>query len=105
MTKSKFAGIFQQQLQASVVEAKTQEPPLGRIEKAIPESRTARAVGRPPGKRSDPEWKQFSVLLRKRTQREATTILRSEQGDDGARDLSDLVQELLERWVEERRRS
>jgi hypothetical protein len=52
--------------------------------------------GRPPGKRSNPEWKLYSHFLKKQTQREATAILRAE---DDARDLSDVLQELLEKWI------
>jgi hypothetical protein len=53
-------------------------------------------MGRPPGKRSDPSWKQFSVLLQKDTHKRAANILRDR--DDG-QDLSDLVQILLEDWI------
>lgn len=56
----------------------------------------ARPIGRPPGKRSDPAWKQFSVLLKRETQRQAATILRDK--DDGL-DFSGLVQNLLENWI------
>ena len=52
--------------------------------------------GRPPGKRSDPDWKLFSHFLRRRTQRRATLLLT--QMEDG-RDLSDVLEELLEGWV------
>jgi hypothetical protein len=52
--------------------------------------------GRPPGKRSNPEWKLYSHYLKKQTQREATNILRNEE--DG-RDLSDVLQELLADWI------
>ena len=52
--------------------------------------------GRPLGKRSNPEWKLFSHFLKKQTQREATNILRNE---DNGRDLSDILQELLEEWL------
>lgn len=56
----------------------------------------ARPIGRPPGKRSDPAWKQFSVLLKRETQRQASKILRDK--DDGL-DFSGLVQNLLEHWI------
>jgi hypothetical protein len=56
----------------------------------------ARPIGRPPGKRSDPAWKQFSVLLKRETQREAAKILRDEEG---GLDFSGLVQNLLEHWI------
>ena len=55
-----------------------------------------RGKGRPPGKRSDPAWKLYSHFLKKQTQREATNILRNE---DNGRDLSDVLQQLLEEWL------
>jgi hypothetical protein len=83
--ESKFAGIFQN--------APAAELEKGRVEIAQP---AAKPLGRPPGKRSDPAWKQFSVLLKKETQREAANILRTK--DEGL-DLSSLVQNLLEGWI------
>ena len=60
----------------------------------------ARPRGRPPGKRSDPDWKLYSHFLKRSTQRQATSILFD--ADDG-RDLSDVLQSLLEKWVARRR--
>jgi hypothetical protein len=85
--ESKFAGIFEQ---ATSAEAEERQPERSEI------TPTARPLGRPPGKRSDPAWKQFSVLLKRETQREAANILRA--SDDGL-DLSGLVQNLLEGWI------
>ena len=85
--ESKFAGIFQN---ATATEPEKEQ---GCVETAQP---LARPLGRPPGKRSDPAWKQFSVLLKKETQREAANILRTK--DEGL-DLSGLVQNLLENWI------
>ena len=51
---------------------------------------------RPQGKRSDPDWKQFSVLLKKESHKEAGIILR--QKHEGV-DISDLMQALLEQWL------
>ncbi len=51
---------------------------------------------KPQGKRSDPEWKQFSVLLKKESHKQAGIILR--QKYDGV-DISDLMQALLEKWL------
>ncbi|MBS3025405.1 hypothetical protein [Acidiphilium multivorum] len=57
----------------------------------------ARGRGRPAtGKRSNPEWKLYSHFLKKRTQRAA--VARLQAADDG-RDLSDVLQELLENWL------
>ncbi len=56
-----------------------------------------RGKGRPPtGKRSNPDWKLYSHFLKRRTQRAAVARLQAE--DDG-RDLSDVLQELLENWL------
>jgi hypothetical protein len=86
MAESKFDKLFQNA-------GAEPENPRSRVEKQPP---TARPLGRPPGKRSDPAWKQFSVLLKKETQREAANILRAK--DEGL-DLSGLVQNLLESWI------
>ncbi len=56
----------------------------------------ARGVGRPPGKRSDPDYKQYSVLLKKQTHRKVSGILRDR---DGGQDVSELVEQLLEQWL------
>lgn len=93
-TESKFAGIFQ-----SATPAAPEAAPE-RIEVQQP---VARPLGRPHGKRSNPAWKQFSVLLKKDTQREAVGILRNEAGGEESRDLSDLLQEILEQWIAARK--
>jgi hypothetical protein len=62
---------------------------------AAPE--TGKGRGRPAtGKRSNPEWKLYSHFLKKQTQRAAAARL---QAEDSGRDLSDVLQELLERWL------
>src|SRR5271157_426286 len=59
---------------------------------SIPEAGKGR--GRPAtGKRSNPEWKLYSHFLKRRTQRAAVARL---QAEDSERDLSDVLQELLE---------
>jgi hypothetical protein len=91
---NKFAAIFQQEPKADAAP----EPPEVAEAPVVPRT-TARAIGRPPGKRSDPAWKQYSVLLRRETQREAAKLLRDK--DEG--DLSGLVQRLLDGWVKKQR--
>ena len=58
------------------------------------------ARGRPRnGKRSNPDYKQISALIRKDTHRAVVRVLL----DDGeSRDVSDLLQELLQRWLSSR---
>lgn len=54
--------------------------------------------GRPPtGKRSDPEWNRYTVLLRKLTHKRASRHL---QDLDTGQDLSELVDQLLTEWLE-----
>jgi hypothetical protein len=91
MTESKFAGIFQHSLPA---ELRASE----RMEKRVA---TLKAPGRPPGKRSDPEYKQYSVLLKRQTHRQVTTILHDQEDSP---DVSELLQQLLEQWIEKQQK-
>jgi hypothetical protein len=86
-SESKFAGIFQQAT-ANEAELAPERAELSR--------QVAKPLGRPPGKRSDPAWKQFSLLLKWQTQREAANILRAK---NERLDLSGLVQNLLDDWI------
>lgn len=53
--------------------------------------------GRPPtGKRSNPEWRLYSHYLKRQTQRAAVAKL---QALDDGRDLSDVIEELLQAWI------
>jgi hypothetical protein len=71
------------------------EDPRGRTDMPAPIVQP-KPIGRPPGKRSDPAWKQFSVLLRKDTHKAVSRILRDRE--DG-QDFSGLVQSLVEDWL------
>lgn len=66
----------------------------------VAEPEPARGRGRPPGKRSNPEWKLYSHFLKKQTQRRAAA--RVAELEDG-RDLSDVLQEMLEQWLAAKR--
>ena len=52
--------------------------------------------GRPAGKRSDPEFQPTTVLLRKATKKAA---IRKLEDTDARKDLSDLIEQLLNGWV------
>jgi hypothetical protein len=59
----------------------------------------ARGKGRPPGKRSDPDYQPTTVLLRQRTKKTANRLL--EDGGTG-QDLSELIEQLLTEWIQQR---
>jgi hypothetical protein len=52
--------------------------------------------GRPPGKRSDPDFQQITAYVRRDTH-QAVKLALLRRGEQ--RDFSDLVEELLGRWV------
>lgn len=66
-----------------------------------PESQPGRPAvktGRPPGKSSDPSYTQVTVYIRKDLHRTAQKLL-----FDDRRQFSDLVDELVARWVDSNR--
>jgi hypothetical protein len=52
---------------------------------------------KPEGKRSDPAWKQYAVMLKKDSHKQATRILRDRY--EGT-DMSDLMESLLANWLQ-----
>jgi hypothetical protein len=61
------------------------------------ESEPVRGRGRPPGKRSDPDYQPTTVLLRKHTKKTAARLL---EDIDSGQDLSDLIEQLLGEWIQ-----
>ncbi|HTR67859.1 MAG TPA: hypothetical protein VMH85_18905 [Terriglobales bacterium] len=95
--KRKFAALadlHRHQAEPEAVEP-VAEAPHQIVAPMLPEE--GRARGRPAtGKRSNPEWKLYSHFLKRQTQRAAAARL---QAEDAGRDLSDVLQELLEGWL------
>jgi hypothetical protein len=58
-----------------------------------------RGRGRPSGKRSNPEFEPTNVLLRKRTKKMAGRVL---EDSETGQDLSELIEELLAKWISTR---
>ena len=86
---SALATLHHQQAEIEAPEAATMPPEIT--------AKPGKGRGRPPiGKRSNPDWKLYSHFLKRKTQRAAVARLQAE--DDG-RDLSDVLQELLENWL------
>jgi hypothetical protein len=94
--KRKFAALAEiHRLQAEPDGPEPVAPVVQAAPVLIPEE--GRGRGRPAtGKRSNPQWKLYSHFLKKQTQRAAAAKL---QAEDNGRDLSDVLQELLENWL------
>jgi hypothetical protein len=85
--ESKFSGVF----------AKLKQP-LEEQETATPAAPVVRGRGRPPGKRSDPDYQPTTVFLRKHTKRKANRLL---EDQEAGQDLSDLLEQLLTEWIQQ----
>lgn len=75
------------------------EPPAVETPATATPANVARGKGRPPGKRSDPDYQPTTVLLRKQTKK--TAARRLEDAGSG-KDLSDLIEQLLCEWIQQR---
>ena len=94
MAESKFAGLK---------ELKNQKGQGLRAPKSAPEGALITPKERKlTGKRSDPDWKQRSVLLKNGSFDEARDILKRKYN---GRDFSELVQALLDQWLNTERAS
>jgi hypothetical protein len=89
--QSKFSGVL----------AKLKQRPTEIQPPAVPKSalgtEPVRGRGRPPGKRSDPEYQPTTVLIRKQTKKTAARLL---EDTDSVQDLSDLIEQLLTEWIQ-----
>ena len=93
--KRKFAALAE--LHRQPAEAEAPEPPAASAPPPEAEPQVEKGRGRPAtGKRSNPDWKLYSHFLKRQTQRAAVARL---QAEDEGRDLSDVLQELLENWL------
>ena len=89
--QSKFSGVLAK-LKERPGEAQSiagSESPVG--------SEPVRGRGRPPGKRSDPDYQPTTVLIRKQTKKTAARLL---EDTDSGQDLSDLIEQLLGEWIQ-----
>jgi hypothetical protein len=89
--QSKFSGVL-----ATLKHRPPEEQPTPRSGPAGGRE-PVRGRGRPPGKRSDPDYQPTTVLLRKHTKKTATRLL---EDTNAANDLSDLIEQLLTEWIQ-----
>lgn len=94
MTGSKFSGL------KTMRERRAQEGEELPTERASPSgplpavSEPPRRVGRPPGKRSNPDYQQVTVLLHGQTYLDTRKRLLDER-----KEVSELINELLSNWL------
>jgi hypothetical protein len=105
--QSKFAGALAR-LKQPATELPPEEPAVQEevVQEPVVQERSATPIpvatgggkGRPAtGKRSDPEWNRYTVLLRKVTHKRASRRL---EDLDTGQDLSELLDELLTKWLD-----
>jgi len=89
--QSKFSGVLAKLKQRPIEQQPTvvPAPPQG--------TEPVRGRGRPPGKRSDPDYQPTTVLLRKHTKKTAARLL---EDINSGQDLSDLIEQLLVEWIQ-----
>ena len=63
-----------------------------------PSPEQKRKFGRPPGKRSNPDWEQLTIYIRKDTKRAALHRLMDDT-KHGPRDLSEVIEQLVAKWA------
>jgi hypothetical protein len=88
---SKFSGALSRLREVPAAPEEPAEAPA-----APPPPPAAKGRGRPAGKRSDPEFKPTTLLLREKTKRAAMRLL---EDKGGGQDLSELVEQLLAQWT------
>lgn len=95
--QSKFAGALGRLKQPA-----TPEPPEAGPVVQKPAAKPLRAIDTPApaggrgGKRSDPAYSPTTFFVRKETKRKAARLL---EDQEAGKDLSDLVEELLAKWI------
>lgn len=89
--ESKFSGAL-----ARLRQRPASPPAATRPDLPLHEVAPSRGKGRPPGKRSDPDYQPTTVLLRKQTKKMANRLL---EDTDTGQDLSELIEQLLTEWI------
>jgi hypothetical protein len=95
MAKGKFGALAEFRNQDSAPQGREAAPE--RILPPPPSERPSeRRRGRPTGKRSNPDYEQVTVLVRKQTRKAAVRLLEDTAADQ---DFSELIEDLLSRWI------
>ena len=101
MAERRFAALAAIKRQAEEGQGAEVSPPPQERHEPLPPAQVApvRPMGRPPGKRSDPDWSPRTILMRTKTHRlVAGALLDNAKGPD----LSELIDQLLTEWLDRR---
>lgn len=74
----------------------TPPAPVATLPSALVPVDAQKGRGRPPGKRSDPDWAPRTILMRSKIHRRVSIMLLEQ---DNGPDLSELVDQLLTDWI------
>jgi hypothetical protein len=94
MAERKFAALAGLKQQLPLEQLSEQRASLSTA--TIP-AHLGRGKGRPPGKRSNPDYQATTLLLKEQTKRTATRLLEDKKL---RKDLSDLTEQLLTEWIQ-----
>lgn len=94
MTGSKFSSLRAMRERREQEASADPGPVMAPVEVAAAQTASPRRVGRPPGKRSNPEYQQVTVLLHGQTYVEVRKRLLDER-----KEVSTLIDELLAEWL------
>jgi len=89
--QSKFTGVL-----AKLKQRPTEEQSIAHPAPSMG-NEPVRGRGRPPGKRSDPDYQPTTILIRKQTKKIAARML---EDTNSGQDLSDLIEQLLGEWIQ-----
>jgi len=96
MAENKYLRAMKQATEHVEKQAEPILPPQVPVQAESPAPHRAhRSVGRPPGKRSNPDWEQLTIFIRSETKRAALRRLMENQH---GKDLSEVIEQLLSRW-------
>jgi hypothetical protein len=93
--QSKFSGALAA-LNRKPTDSEAAPPAADAVDAAAITPLESRGKGRPPGKRSNVDYRPTTVFLRKRTKNAAQQRL---MDDPEGRDLSELIEQLLAQWI------
>ncbi len=98
--KTRFSGLVATRGKLPVEPEPEPEPVPPPVSTATPAPITPLKMGRPPGKKTDPNYTQVTVYLRKDVHNAARKLL-----FDDRRQFSDLVDDLVSRWIADSRKA